>query len=369
MRAVAVTSARREIGIVDRPVPEPGHGEVLLSTIEVGICGTDREIAAFQYGTPPAGEHSLVIGHESLAEVVEVGSGVDGLRLGDLVVAIVRRPCDRPECRPCAAGRQDYCATGAYRERGIKELHGFMAERFADEPRFLQRVPPELRESAVLVEPLTIAEKAVAEVWEIQRRLPWINDEAPHERRGEGLRAVVLGAGPVGLLGAMVLREAGFGVTVCARQPPPNPKAAVAEAIGAEYLALGDTPMTEVARRLGRIDVVYEAVGAAEPAFEMVGQLGANGIFAFTGVPGRRAPVEFDAEGMMRNLVLRNQVVFGSVNAPAAAYAAAIDDLARFRRTWPSAVESLITARHSLEAAPALLRERPPGIKHAVVMT
>lgn len=356
MRAVAVTPGRREVGVVDAPAPVPAAGEVLLRTLEVGICGTDREIAAFEYGTPPPGEDTLVIGHESLAEVAEGG---EGLAHGDLVVAMVRRPCGKPRCRPCAAGRQDFCVTGAYRERGIKEAHGFMTERFCDEPRYLHRVPPELRDCAVLVEPLTIAEKVLAEVWEIQQRLPWV--DAP---RGDGQRSVVLGAGPVGLLGAMALRGAGFAVTVCDRRPAPNEKAAVAEAIGAEYVSLTEVDVAE----LGHIDLVYEAVGASAPAFEMLRQLGDNGIFAFTGVPGRKARVELDAEALMRNLVLRNQVVFGSVNAPAEAYARAIDDLGAFKRRWPGAVAAMISGRHPLEAALDLLRERRSGIKHVIAI-
>jgi threonine dehydrogenase-like Zn-dependent dehydrogenase len=364
MRAVAVAPARREIGVIERPEPSPGRGEVLLRTLEVGVCGTDREIATFEFGTPPPGDDVLVIGHESLAEVAEVGPDVSGIAPGELVVPIVRRPCGLPRCRPCAAGRQDFCVTGAYRERGIKEAHGFMAEWFSEEPRFLRSVPAELRDCAVLVEPLTIAEKALSQVWDIQRRLPWVDPEAPRERRGEGLRAVVLGAGPVGLLGAMALRGAGFAVTVGARSPAPNPSAAVAEAIGADYVALPEVPAEE----LGRIDVVYEAAGAAAPAFELLAQLSENGIFAFTGVPGRGGRLELDADRLMSRLVLGNQVVFGTVNAPSEAFAQAIDDLGRFERLWPGAVTDLISGRHPMEDAPALLRERGSGIKHVVAV-
>jgi glucose 1-dehydrogenase len=361
MRAVAVAPARREIGVIERPEPSIGRGEVLLRTLEVGVCGTDREIAAFTYGTPPDGEDVLVIGHESLAEVAEE---TEGFALGDLVVPNVRRPCGLPQCRPCAAGRQDFCVTGAYRERGIKGAHGFMTELFCEEPRYLRRVPPELRDCAVLVEPLTIAEKALTQVWDIQRRLPWVDPEAPPERRGEGLRAVVLGAGPVGLLGAMALRGAGFAVTVCARRPAPNEPAAVAEAIGADYVSLREVPVED----LGRIDVVYEAAGASAPAFELLAQLGESGIFAFTGVPGGHGPLELDADRLMLNFVLRNQVVFGTVSAPQEAFAQAIDDLARFKRLWPGAVRDLISGRHPIEDAPALLRERGSGIKHVVAV-
>jgi threonine dehydrogenase-like Zn-dependent dehydrogenase len=361
MRAVAVAPARREIGVIERPEPSTGRGEVLLRTLEVGVCGTDREIATFEFGTPPDGEDVLVIGHEALAEVAQDAAG---FARGELVIPIVRRPCGLPQCRPCAAGRQDFCITGAYRERGIKEAHGFMTEWFSEEPRFLRRVPPVLRDCAVLVEPLTIAEKALDQVWVIQRRLPWVDPEAPRECRGEGLRAVVLGAGPIGLLGAMALRGAGFAVTVCARTPAPNEPAAVAEAIGADYVALPEVPVEE----LGRIDVVYEAAGASAPAFELLAQLSENGIFAFTGVPGQGGRMELDANRLMSRLVLGNQAVFGTVNAPSEAFAQAIDDLARFKRLWPDAVSGLISGRHPMEDVPALLRERGSGIKEVVAI-
>ena len=195
MKAVAVTPARREIAVVDRPEPEgPAPGEVLLRTLEVGVCGTDREIADFEYGTPPPGEDQLVIGHESLAEVLDTGAGVDGLEPGQLVVSMVRRPCPHAACRPCRLGHQDFCVTGDFVERGIKEAHGFMAERFTDEPGFLFAVPGDLRDVAVLVEPLTIAEKALDELWLVQQRLPWVDPSASPERRGEGHTALVLGS-------------------------------------------------------------------------------------------------------------------------------------------------------------------------------
>lgn len=363
-----MTPARREIAVVDRPEPgSPAPGEVLLRTLDVGVCGTDREIADFEYGTPPPGDEQLIIGHESLAEVLEVGEEVDGLEPGALVVAMVRRPCPHPECRPCRLGHQDFCVTGDFVERGIKEAHGFMAERFTDEPTHLLAVPGELRDVAVLVEPLTIAEKALRQLWLVQQRLPWTDPSAGPDRRGKGHTALVLGSGAVGQLGAMALVAAGFETYVYAREPVPNPKAAAAEAFGATYLSAGDVAPEELGERAGgSVDVVYEAAGASQLAFDVLGQLGPNAVFVFTGVPGRKGPIEFDAD--MRRLVLGNQVALGTVNAGRDAYEGAIADLARFRERWPDAVHGLITARHPIDDAPGLLRDRPPGIKHVVAL-
>lgn len=170
--------------------------------LDVGVCGTDREIIAFQYGTPPDSSDYLIIGHESLGQVVDAGEKVTGAKVGDLVVFTVRRPCPHPGCIACRSGRQDFCYTGDYTERGIKQCHGYMTEFVVEEQSYVNVVPPELRDVAVLVEPLTVAEKSLAQFKAVEQRLPW---------NGAGHRnALVLGAGPVGLLGAMALTIAGF---------------------------------------------------------------------------------------------------------------------------------------------------------------
>src|SRR5438128_10123893 len=200
MKAIAVFPSRREVKLIEQEPPTPrAPTDVKLRMLEVGICGTDREIAAFQYGTPPAGSDHLVIGHESLGEVVEVGPAVSRVKPGDLVVPMVRRPCPHADCVACRAGRQDFCFTGDFSERGIKGLHGFMTETVVDDERWMHLVPPTLRDVAVLVEPLTIAEKALIQVSQVQQRLPWACGAAPATGRRFRHRAVVLGAGPVGL--------------------------------------------------------------------------------------------------------------------------------------------------------------------------
>src|SRR5437773_2081870 len=176
MRAVGVIPKNRQVGLLSHPAPRitaPTH--VKIRTIEVGICGTDREICNFDYGTPPDGSEFLVLGHEALGEVVEVSSSTSQFKLGDLVVPSVRRPCPHHSCSPCRSDRQDFCFTGDFTERGIKMTHGFLTEYFVEEEKHLNFVPAELREVGVLVEPLTVAEKALAQVWQVQQRLPWEN--------------------------------------------------------------------------------------------------------------------------------------------------------------------------------------------------
>jgi threonine dehydrogenase-like Zn-dependent dehydrogenase len=369
MRAVAVFPGTRDIRIVDHePPPAAGPTGVELRMLEVGVCGTDREIAAFVYGTPPGGSPYLVIGHESLGEVVSVGSAVRGLRPGDLVVPMVRRPCPHADCPACTVGRQDFCYTGDFTERGINGAHGFLTERVVDDARWMVRVPRTLRDVAVLVEPLTIAEKALMQVDEVQQRLPWACPLVPGEPPSACHRAVVLGAGPVGLLGAMALRAAGYDTTVYSRERAPSPKSDLVAAIGAHYVSAETDSLARLADRVGNIDVVFEATGASRLSFEAMKVLGTNGVFVFTGVPGRKAPVEVDTDLIMRNLVLRNQVVLGTVNAGRAAFEAAIRDLETFLARWPDALRALLTGRFPLERHREILLGEATGIKNVLTL-
>jgi len=332
------------------------------------VCGTDKEIAAFQYGTPPHGHDHLVLGHESLGQVVEVGRSVESLAVGDLVVPMVRRPCGLEECLACGSGRQDYCYTGRFSERGIHSLGGFMTEYVVDDERYMVEVPKALRDVGVLVEPLTIAEKALAQVAVIQQRLPWACPMQRGAERHTCHRAVVIGAGPVGLLGAMALRHAGFQVTVYSKTPAPNERASLIEAIGARYVSSETHSVEELAQGVGEIDLVYEAVGASQIAFDVLRVLGTNGIFVFTGVPARKGPIQIDSDLLMRNIVLKNQVVVGSVNAGREDFESAIRDLSAFLERWPTAVRGLISGRYPLSEAPSLLTGRRDGIKNVLAI-
>ncbi len=369
MKAVAVRPRDRAVELIQHA--EPGlrsPTDVTLRMLDVGVCGTDKEICAFQYGTPPPASEWLVIGHESLGEVVAIGPEVCRVKVGDLVVPMVRRPCEHAHCTACRAGRQDFCYTGDFTERGIKGAHGFMTELVVDDQSYMNVVPPELRDVGVLVEPLTIAEKGLAQIWQVQQRLPWACPIEAGKNGGHCHTAVVLGAGPVGLLGAMALLANDFNVYVYSREAAPNPKADLVEAIGAHYLSSATHPVETLPEAIGNIDVVYEATGASTLSFEVMKVLGTNGIFVFTGVPGRKAAMPVDTDLLMRNLVLKNQVVFGTVNANRDAFEAAIRDLGVFHRKWPKALRQLISGRNPVDAYQDLLVGSPRGIKEVITL-
>jgi len=366
MRAIAVLPGRHEVKLLTAPEPRiQTPTEVRVRVLEVGVCGTDKEICSFEYGTPPSGSEHLVIGHESLGEVVEVGPGATKVKPGDLVVVMVRRPCDRPDCVPCRAGRADFCSTGQYVERGINGAHGFMTEYVVDDERWLVPVPRELRDVAVLVEPLTIAEKALLQVDQIQARLPW---SCETRTKGWCHSAVVLGAGPVGLLGAMALARAGYRTFVYSREAEGGAKDALVRAFGGTYVSSTTTTPEQLPERVGGIDLVYEAVGMSRLAFDVMAQMEKNGIFVFTGVAALKGPQPLDTDTLMRNLVLKNQVALGTVNAGRDAFENAVSDLGVFLERWPDAIRQVISGRFPIEAHRDLLLGRPGGIKNLIAL-
>jgi threonine dehydrogenase-like Zn-dependent dehydrogenase len=357
MQALAVFPSKKSLQLIDIPQPKlQGATDVLLRVREVGLCGTDREISSFEYGSPPAGSDHLILGHESLAEVVEVGRGVHSLHPGDLVVAMVRRPCSHPECRPCRAGRSDFCITGDFTERGIKQADGFLTEYTIDNEEYLVKVPKPLEDVAVLIEPITVVSKAALHAEAILDRLPY----EPGLRRG-----LVLGAGPVGLLGAMVLIANGYETVVYSRDPEGGDKARLIQSFGGSYISTASQPIETLSERAGEFDVVVEAVGVASVMMAAANALHANGVVALTGIPAEGAKAEISVGQFLRDLVLKNQVVFGTVNAGRRDYISAIRELEQFMTLFPESVRKLITHRLPLSEASSALKDRD-GIKNVV---
>lgn len=356
MKTVAVFPKKKTLEPVELKEPgTPGPFEVKLKILEVGICGTDREIASFEYGTPPSHADHLVLGHEALAEVVEVGSEVEGLKPGDLVVPTVRRPCPDKRCRACRSGRQDFCGTGHFVERGIKEIDGYLVPYAIEDESHLVKVPEALREVAVLVEPLSIATKAGEQALAIQERTPF------PQRMRHGL---VIGAGPVGILAAMVFRAHGFDTYVYSRDATSSDRAELARSIGAVYVSSKETSFAQLKQKFGPMDIIYEAVGVTNVAFQALEALGPNGICILTGIPSENQSTSLNMNKIMKDLVLNNQLVFGTVNAGTADYESAIMHLEQFMCLFPDSVRRLIS-RHPMSATAELLQKKK-GIKDVI---
>ena len=356
MKAVAVTpGVAGSLTLRDLPAPTPGDGEALVQVVRVGVCGTDQEIIQGLYGAAPPGNDYLVIGHEGLGRVVDPGPAASGLSVGDYVVASVRRPCPQAHCRPCRSGHNDMCLTGAFTERGIGGRHGFLREYYAESPDYLIPAPAALAPVGVLLEPLSVVEKALRQALKIQERLPW-NPE----------RAVVLGAGAIGLLAAMLLRLRGIETWVFDLSEPGGGKARLVERVGAAFASSRETPVSAIAADLGPVDLIVEATGYAPLIFDAVPQLSNNGILCLLGVAGHSRPLSVDPADFNNRLVLGNRLIFGSVNANRPDFQAGVDSLAAIEARWPGAAAALITRQVPLAQFRSAFERHPEDIKVTV---
>ena len=346
MRALTVEpGVANSIELADVSPPPAGDGDVLVRALALGICGTDREIIAGEYGAPPPGARHLILGHESLGRVEEAPQG-SGFARGDLVVGIVRRP-DPVPCAACAIGEWDMCRNGLYTERGIKERNGYGAEQFRIERDFAVKLDPALGLLGVLLEPASVVAKAWEHIERIGRRSrSW----QPHV-------ALITGAGPVGLLAALLGAQRGLELHILDRNTR-GPKPDLARALGATYHD-GD---------LGKLapDVVIECTGAGEVVLDAMRRTAPQGIVCLAGVSSGGHKLKFDVGDLNRNMVLENDVVFGSVNANRRHYAAAAAALAKADKDW---LARLITRKVPLSRWREAFEPRADDVKVALDFT
>jgi threonine dehydrogenase-like Zn-dependent dehydrogenase len=304
MKAIVVYPGTKDsVSCEEIPKPEYSDDEILIKTLKVGIDGTDREINEGLYGTAPEGSEYLILGHEALGEVIAIGKKVSGFHIGDLVVPTVRRPDD---CIYCQQGFFDLCIKGNYKERGIKEQHGYMAEFFVEYPKYLIQIPSDLKEIAVLLEPLSVVEKGIRESWEMQMgRMPW----QPHT-------AVVFGMGMIGILAALVLNQQNLDVWVYSRDNVNSEQAINLNIVGIHYISAQDVPINEITQKIGKnIDFILEATGNSSVALSAISIIGLNGIVCLTSVTGGSRMMKLDVDQFNIDLVLGNRTIMGTVNA------------------------------------------------------
>jgi threonine dehydrogenase-like Zn-dependent dehydrogenase len=352
MKAIVVSPLVKNSARIQEVVtPKPSSADVLVEVVSVGIDGTDYEINQGLYGIAPCGEDFLIIGHESFGQVKEVGSEVKEFNVGDYVVALVRRPC--PEnCFNCAGNQMDMCSTGNYRERGIKELHGFLSEYYTEYPQFLIKVPHFLKDIAVILEPLSIVEKAISEIYKIQERLIW----KPHT-------ALVLGAGTIGLLTTFVLRIRELSLWCLAKGKPSEVQQEIFSKLGINYINVEDTTIEDLKLKGQKFDIIIEATGFSPLAFDALDIMNTNGIMCRTGISGGDRILQLHSDRINLEMVLGNKLVFGSVNANHSHFEQGLRDLEVFERHWPGLIKKLITKRVSFNNFKEALEKREGEIK------
>lgn len=335
MQAVAVipgTPDSIHLRTVPRPSPDeiPDGRGVLVRVLRVGVDGTDKEINAAEYGMAPPGDDYLILGHESLGVVEAVGPHVSDLSVGDLVVASVRRPGHSIYDQ---VGLQDMTTDDTYFERGINLRHGFLAEYFVERADFLVRLPAALREIGVLMEPTSVAEKAIGQAYEIQRRL----------RVWSPRRALVLGTGTLGLLACAILRQRGLAVVAMGRSPRPYLNATLLDELGVTYCSTADATLAGVSAQHGPFDIIIEGTGHSPLVFDAMDVLGKNGVLVMVSVTGGERVVQVPADRINQGFVLGNKVAVGSVNASRADFERGVQDLAQLEVEHPGWLSRLLT--------------------------
>ena len=341
MKALAVIPGTPgSIHLRDVPTPRldevPGGRGVLIKVLRVGVDGTDKEINQAEYGTAPDGSDYLIIGHESFGVVEAVGDNVWEVRPGDFVVATVRRPGASFYDQ---IGLQDVTTDDVYYERGINLRHGYLAEYYVESPDYLVKVPRGCRAFGVLLEPMSIAEKGIAQAYEIQRRLKvW-----------RPRRAAVMGAGTLGLLATMILRLRGLEVVTFGRRPSPAGapyrNAALVEQIGARYVSTSERTLDQVVAEEGGFDLIFEATGSSSIVFQAAAALAKNGVLVLTSITGGGRQLEIPADRINLEFVLGNKVMFGTVNAHRDHFELGTADLAKGAAEWPGWLDQLLTHR------------------------
>jgi len=349
MKAIAAhPPEKRSARLIDAPAPRPGQGEALLKIRTVGFDGTDHDIDQGVYGSAPPGEEDLIIGHEAVGEVIEIGDDAQ-VSVGDVVVPTVRRPCPQ-RCPNCRKGLMDRCSTGDFREHGIKGLHGFAAELAVTDSQYLVKVPPDVEDVAVLLEPLSIAESAITETYLIQRRMEW-----------EPSRALVMGAGPLGLLAAMVLRLRGVEVSAAATRQHDSLKADIVRQMGGRYINVKEEPLAVD----GGYDIIVEATGSTRAAMSALPHLARNGVVCILGIYPK-GEVCGELGDALTKLVLENQLMFGAVNSNLADFQKGIEDMRALKQRYDGMLSRLITSRHSPEGYREALEPGREAIKAVI---
>ncbi len=346
MRALTVApGVANSAKVEDVPEPPASDGAVLVGALALGVCGTDREIVSGAYGWAPPGQKRLVIGHELLGKVQEAPAGC-GFNAGDLVVGIVRRP-DPVPCPYCAVGEWDMCRNGRYTERGIKERNGYGSDFFRVEPDFLIKLDPALGDNGVLVEPTSV----VAKAWDHTERI------GARSRGFAPKRLLVVGAGPIGLLAALIGAQRGLDVHVLDHHDRGRKRELVNELGGTFHLG-------SVTGLDGLMpDILMECTGAPSVVRDAFGRTGAGGIVCLLGVSAPGNKLDLDIGELNRTMVLDNDTVFGSVNANRKHYQDAVDILQRADQHW---LARLITRRVPVEQWTQSIAHQPGDIKVVV---
>jgi threonine dehydrogenase-like Zn-dependent dehydrogenase len=336
MLAISAHPGSTQPQLIDVPQPrEPAAGEVLCRTLELGVCGTDRDILHSAAPWCPPGEERLILGHECLARIEAVGSGVGDYRPGDLVVPVVRRAfAGQPR-------RVDLLPFGPFTERGIYRQHGFSQPLWLDRPEFLFRVPAEIADLAVLTEPLAVSEKGVNEALLLTRArlgdVAWSEAALPC--------VLVTGMGPIGFMAVLAAIARGWQVTMLGRDEPGTFRATLVDRLGGRYRPMQATDFQPADVELSGYDLCLECTGSDDVMLQATGLVRSCGVIVWLGSMRRPQPAMHNVQRLMRDSLVRNHIHLGCVNAAPRDFTDALAHLAQLKHTHAAELAALITAR------------------------
>lgn len=363
MKAIAITPGKGYPCLidVDEPAIKDDH-DVKIQVSEVGICGTDREEASGGRADAPAGENFLVIGHEMIGRVVDTGKSVTRVKKNDYALFMVRRPCGH--CLFCSNNRSDLCSTGDYTERGIKGIHGFLTEFVVDREDYVIPVPENISDIGVLTEPMSVVVKAIEESLLLQSSR--LSNITAHNWLS-GKKALVAGLGSIGLLTAFVLKMQGAAIYGLDIVDESSIRPSLFREIGGEYINGMEVEAINIDSRYGEMDFVVEATGIAKLGFELLDSPGPNGIYVVLGLPAGERPVTILGAELLQQMVLKNQIMLGSVNAGTKHYFQAVDELVNIKSKYEGLISKIITERVSYQNFKEVLESQSPDEIKAVI--
>ncbi|MCY0880360.1 MAG: alcohol dehydrogenase catalytic domain-containing protein [Firmicutes bacterium] len=353
MKAALITPGISDsLRIEDVPEPVTHINQVKVRTLDVGICGTDRAIVQGYFAVAPKGEKDLILGHEMWGRVEQVGEQVKDMAVGDYVVGIVRRPDD---CVNCVHGEYDMCSKGHYQECGVRRHHGFLREFFAVQPEFLVKVSANLGQSAVLLEPLSIAQKAIKQVKRAQQRLIW-----------QPQRALVLGAGPIGLLTALTAQEEGWEVTVASLKEKTAPPSLILTQTGIRYVQVKPPDILDKFVGEPLFDVIVNATSSAQVVLEALPILNLNGVMTLVGLSLDNVMHSVHIDNINHFLVMGNRLILGAVSANRSHFESGAQQMLLWEQRWPGLLSQMITRTEPLSRIRQAIVKQPGEIKTIV---
>ncbi len=323
---------KKTFAIRNIEMPKITENEILVQVLELGLDGTDKEIGNGFYGEAPKNQKYLIVGHEAIGIIKQIGKNTKGFEIGNYVVATVRRP---DKCINCINGESDMCITNNYTERGIKGKNGYFTEYYTENPDYLVKIPEEIKDIAVMLEPFSIAEKAIVQIFKIQNRLIW-----------KPKTAVVLGSGTVGLFAAMILRLKGIDVICVDRTINNIIKNKIFSAFNITHINSTEIPISEIPKKLSKnIDIVVELTGNPTVIYDAMSIISNNGVTCLLSVTGESYMKNINIAKLNYNTVLGNKLIFGSVNSNIKHFMQGVEDMKIINSKYPEILKSMITKK------------------------